>query len=212
MNVRVRMSARARAFAHDRAATARERSFDLAIRCPLAGEHQVENAVTAAVALVRLGIPSRAIEGGIARTEWPGRLEHVSEGPEIILDGAHNPAGARALAAYIDRFYAGRPITLIYGAMRDKAVAEIAGVLFPRAARVIATAPRQPRALSPDVIREIAEHPNLQCAPDIGSALSRIEGETVFITGSLFLVAEARALIRPHAGDDHLLLRPIDSV
>ena len=185
---------------------------DLAIRCPLAGEHQVENAVTAAVALVRLGIPRRAIEGGIARTEWPGRLEHISEGPEIILDGAHNPAGARALAAYIDRFYAGRPITLIYGAMRDKAVAEIAGVLFPRAARVIATAPRQPRALSPDVIREIAEHPNLQCAPDIGSALSRIEGETVFITGSLFLVAEARALIRPHAGDDHLLLRPIDSV
>jgi dihydrofolate synthase / folylpolyglutamate synthase len=185
---------------------------DLSIRCPLAGEHQVENAVTAAVALTHLGIPTRAIEDGIARTEWPGRLECVSQDPEIILDGAHNPAGARALAAYIDRFYANRAITLIYGAMRDKAVEEIAGILFPRAVRVIATAPRQPRALAPEAIREVAGHPDLQCAPDIESALGRIGSGTVFITGSLFLVAEARALIRPHAGDDHLLLRPIDSI
>ena len=96
--------------------------------------------------------------------------------------------------------------------MRDKSVAEIAGVLFPRAARVIATAPRQPRALSPDVIREIAEHPDLQVASGIEAALRMIGDGPVFITGSLFLVAEARSLIRPHASDDDFLLRPVDAV
>ncbi len=67
----------------------------------------------------------------------------MSAHPEIILDGAHNPAGARALAAYIDRFYRDRPVRLIYGAMRDKAVEEIGGILFPRAEQVIVTAPKQ---------------------------------------------------------------------
>ncbi len=108
---------------------------DLRICCPLAGEHQVENAATAAVALLRLGVADRAIESGIAAAEWPGRLERVSLRPEIVLDGAHNPAGARALAAYIRRFYSGRRVRLIYGAMRDKAIEEIGGILFPCAQR-----------------------------------------------------------------------------
>jgi folylpolyglutamate synthase/dihydropteroate synthase len=72
-----------------------------------------------------------AIERGIAATQWPGRLELISTDPEIILDGAHNPSGARALASYMERFYAGRNICLIYGAMRDKAVVEVTGILFP---------------------------------------------------------------------------------
>ncbi|HEY7391093.1 MAG TPA: folylpolyglutamate synthase/dihydrofolate synthase family protein, partial [Bryobacteraceae bacterium] len=71
----------------------------LRIHCPLAGEHQVENAATAAIALLRVGIPVEAIEQGIATAVWPGRLERLSEKPEILIDGAHNPAGARALAA-----------------------------------------------------------------------------------------------------------------
>ena len=126
---------------------------ELLIDCPLAGEHQVENAATAAVALTRLSLAAPDIERGIAAARWPGRLERISEQPEIIVDGAHNPAGARALAAYIDRFYAGRDVTLIFGAMRDKALDEIGGILFPRARRVILTAPNQPRAASPDAIR-----------------------------------------------------------
>src|SRR5580658_6373658 len=134
---------------------------ELRIHCPLAGEHQVENAATAAAALSRLGVSARAIEGGIARTEWPGRLERVSERPEIILDGAHNPAGARALAAYIRRFYSGRCVQLIYGAMRDKAIEEISGILFPCAQQVIVTAPRQARAMDPQALRDLAGHPNL---------------------------------------------------
>jgi dihydrofolate synthase/folylpolyglutamate synthase len=167
----------------------------LNIRCPLAGEHQVENALTAVVALQRLGIPPAAIESGIAAAQWPGRIEHISENPAIVLDGAHNPAGARALAAYIQRFYRGRRITMIYGAMRDKAVAEISAILFPLADRVIVTAPRQSRALAPETLRQISDHPNLTIAPDVESALAMADGDVTFVTGSLFLVAEARAAI-----------------
>src|SRR5262249_55000093 len=135
----------------------------------------------------------------IAHARWPGRLERVSEHPEIILDGAHNPAGARALAAYIRRFYSGRRIHLIYGAMRDKAVDEIGGILFPCAAEVIVTAPRQARALLPEALREIADHPNLRTAGTLEDALALVQDtsseDVIFVTGSLFLVAEARALL-----------------
>ncbi len=171
----------------------------LRIRCPLAGEHQVENAITAAVALVQAGVPGSAIEAGIAAARWPGRLERVSESPEIILDGAHNPAGARALAAYIDRFYSGRRVRLIYGAMRDKAVDEVCGVLFPRAGEVIATAPDQPRALHPEAIAQVSGHSEVRTAPSLRAALDMVRDarpeDAIFITGSLYLVGEALALL-----------------
>jgi dihydrofolate synthase/folylpolyglutamate synthase len=174
--------------------------LDLRIVCPLAGEHQVENAATAAVALTRLGIAEPEIITGIARTRWPGRLERVSQHPEITLDGAHNPAGARALGAYIARFYAGRRVRLIYGAMRDKAIDEIGGILFPHAQQVIVTAPRQARALDPESIRQVAEHRDLRTAANLGEALGMLkddatEEDAIFITGSLFLVAEAREML-----------------
>jgi dihydrofolate synthase/folylpolyglutamate synthase len=167
------------------------------LRCGLAGEHQVQNAATAAIALKQLGVTEAAIRIGLERVEWPGRLERVSEKPEIILDGAHNPAGARALAAYIQRFYSDRAVCLIFGAMRDKAVEEIAGALFPLAQNVILTAPQQARALAPEAIREAIEHPNLRLAAGIGEALELARGsDVVFVTGSLFLVAEARRLLK----------------
>lgn len=171
----------------------------LRIDCPLAGEHQVENAATAAVALVRLGLPDRTIEDGIASARWPGRLEQVSQQPEILIDGAHNPAGARALAAYLDRFYSLRRVRMIYGAMRDKAVDEVCSILFPRASQVIVTAPNQPRSLYPDAILQIAEHPDLRTAPTLRAALDLLQDATsqdaILITGSLYLVGEARALL-----------------
>jgi dihydrofolate synthase/folylpolyglutamate synthase len=176
----------------------------LQIQCSLAGEHQVRNAVTAAVALLQLGASHHAIQAGIAAAEWPGRLERVREHPEIVLDGAHNPAGARALAAYIDRFYAGRCVRLIYGAMRDKAIAEMSGILFPRAQQVVVTAPRQARAFSPEAMLEVSDHPNLTTAPTIESALEQVRNaspaDVIFVTGSLFLVAEARAILEGGAG------------
>lgn len=163
----------------------------LNISCPLAGEHQLENARTAAVALQSIGVPGKAIEAGIASVQWPGRLERIAENPEVIIDGAHNPAGARALAAYVDRFYGGERLTLIYGAMRDKAVEEVAGTLFPRFDEVIVTAPNQLRALAPESLLELVDHPNIRTARCLRDAMAGIH-QTTFITGSLFLVAEAR--------------------
>jgi dihydrofolate synthase/folylpolyglutamate synthase len=163
----------------------------LNISCPLAGEHQVENARTAAIALHALGVSP----AGISKTCWPGRLERVSQRPEIILDGAHNPAGTRALVAYIRRFYNGRRVWIVYGVMGDKAVAEMAGMLFPVAHRVIVTAPANSRAMPPESIPA----PGATVTHTIAEAvalLGRAQPEDViFITGSLFVVGEARALL-----------------
>jgi dihydrofolate synthase / folylpolyglutamate synthase len=169
------------------------------IICPLAGEHQVENAITAALALRALGVSP----AGIAEAHWPGRIEHVSPNPDTILDGAHNPAGARALARYLERFYGGRRIWLIYGAMRDKAIDEVAGVLFPIAAELVLTAPDTPRALRPEALAEFAGRghiePNAEAA--ISYARSHAAAEDVIvITGSLFLVGEARRLFLAPTG------------
>ena len=76
----------------------------------------------------------KAVEQGIASVRWPGRLEKISDRPAVYLDGAHNPAAARELRNFWDENLADRRIILVYGAMRDKAVDEIAGLLFPRAA------------------------------------------------------------------------------
>jgi dihydrofolate synthase/folylpolyglutamate synthase len=169
----------------------------LRIECPLAGEHQLTNALTAAAALELLGVPAPAIESGIGAARWPGRLERVAERPDIFLDGAHNPAGARALAAYIRRFHAGRPVWLVYGAMRDKAVAEMAGILAPTAEVVILTAPGEERAVRPEVLVQLFDHPRARAAASVGEALALARGAppdgAVFVTGSLYLVGEARA-------------------
>lgn len=162
------------------------------IRVPLAGEHQIENAITAALALQSLGFSP----GGIGEARWPGRLEHVSPNPDIILDGAHNPAGARALARYLERFYADRKLWLIYGAMRDKAVEEIAGILFPLADELILTAPDYSRALRPEALQEIAGRGRI--AASIEEAIkmaAAMPDDVMVITGSLFVVGEARALM-----------------
>ncbi len=162
------------------------------ITCPLAGEHQVENARVAAIALAELGVSPE----GIAATRWPARLEHVSEQPEILIDGAHNPAGVRALADYIRRFYLGRRrIWIVYGALRDKAVAEMASVLFPLADRLILTAPANARAMPPEDIPAERAH----ITHSVGEALQLLDQarptDVIFITGSLYLAGEARALL-----------------
>ena len=172
----------------------------LHIGCPLAGEHQVANALTAIAALDLLDVPSAAIEEGIRATRWPGRLERVSERPEVVLDGAPNPASASALARHIQRFYSGRRVWMVYGAMRDKAVGEVAGILFPSAGTIILTAPVHPRAVRPEALAALVDHPDLRTAPTLPDALAVVRreaapGDAVFITGSLFLVGEARALL-----------------
>jgi dihydrofolate synthase / folylpolyglutamate synthase len=169
--------------------TSADTSVDIV--CPLAGEHQVENARVAGVALNQFGVSP----AGIASTQWPGRLERVSERPEIIIDGAHNPAGTRALAAYIRRFYAGRRIWIVYGALRDKAVAEMTSVLFPLADRVILTAPANSRAMPPEDIPASGARITHSIAEAISLLADADPDDAIFIAGSLYLAGEARALL-----------------
>jgi dihydrofolate synthase/folylpolyglutamate synthase len=183
-------------------ASARDCEFTLdsaKYRCPLPGRHQVENAKAAILACRRLGIPVSAIQAGLTAAAWPGRLEFISRNPDFVLDGAHNPAGAAALADYIQEFCADRPVWLVYGAMRDKAIEEVTGQLFPLAERLIVTAPDFPRALRPEAILEVHGHPNATVAATIreaiGIARSAPPEGVVFFTGSLFVVGEARGLL-----------------
>lgn len=169
------------------------------LRCPLAGEHQVENAIAAALALRALGVSP----AGIAEAHWPGRIEHASPNPDIILDGAHNPAGARALAEYLKRFYSRRRLWLIFGAMKDKAVEEVAAILFPLAQKLILTAPTTPRATKPEELLHLSGRG--ETVQNVAAALALIHQrgheedlseDVVVITGSLYLVGEARAALQ----------------
>ncbi len=174
----------------------------IAVSLPLAGRFQVRNAVTAIAAAHLLAergyrIDDGAISRGLAAVRWPGRLERLQERPAIYLDGTHNPAGARELAAFWNEHLPGRRIHLVYGAMRDKAVDEVAGLLFPRAATVILTQSAQPRAISADVLASMTGHlaETFEVIPDPVAALKRAlelaaSDDVVFATGSLFIVGD----------------------
>lgn len=177
----------------------------LALESPLPGRFQIRNALAAATAarlLAERGFPitEDAIARGIAAVDWPGRLERISERPSVYLDGTHNPAGARELVKFWEENFDGRRILLVYGAMRDKAVDEIAGLLFPRAASVILTEPRQPRAISVPLLAEMTGHLARQfmVVRDPAEALVRAvemaaPDDAVFATGSLYLVGDLRS-------------------
>jgi len=174
---------------------------------PLPGRYQLRNALAAAAAarvLARRGfaIDAEAIARGIAQVAWPGRLERFAVRPAVILDGTHNPAGARELVSFWEEQLHGRRVVLVYGAMRDKAVDEIAGLLFPRASVVVLTEPRQPRALSVGALAAVAGHlaerVELHPAPDqaLRRALELAAPEdVVLITGSLYLVGDLRRFV-----------------
>ena len=187
---------------------ARAAPLTLAPRLP--GRFQLRNALAAAATARVLAARSfsasdGSIEVGIGSAHWPGRLEKVSDEPTLYIDGTHNPAGARELLRFWDENFAGRRIFLVYGAVRDKAVDEIAGLLFPRATRVILTEPGQPRAISAALLAEMTGDlaPNYIVEPDPQAALERalaLAGprDAVFATGSLFLVGAWRGLVRKH--------------
>jgi dihydrofolate synthase/folylpolyglutamate synthase len=167
--------------------------------CALPGRHQIENAVAAILACREFGNAPAAIQAGLARARWPGRLEYVSRDPDVVLDGAHNPAGAQALASYIREFCADRPVWIVYGAMRDKAIDEVASQLFPLAHRLILTAPNFPRALRPETVLAAYDHRDAVLTSTVPEAIvvarSAPANAVVFFTGSLYLVGEARALL-----------------
>lgn len=180
------------------------------IETPLIGRHQLRNvalAIAAAEVLSHQGFPitPETIERGIRETSWPGRFQVVraqNGAPEYVFDVAHNPAGAWALRSTLSACYEDRPLTFVFGAMRDKAISEMAEILFPLAERVIATRSDNPRSATPDEIREAAARiaTDIEDAADVPAALGRArslagsEG-VVVITGSIYIVGEAmRAL------------------
>ena len=121
---------------------------------------------------------------------------------EIVLDVAHNPAGAWALRSALSERYGDRPLIFVFGAMRDKAISEMTEILFPLAERVIATRPENPRSASPDEIRQAGSRTGaeIEAVDAVGAALRRAReiaepNSVIVVTGSIYLVGEAmRAL------------------
>jgi len=179
-----------------------DKSFEIAPSLP--GRFQLQNALNAVAAAHLLQnrgfqIPDDAITHGIANTVWPGRLEKLQSSPDVYFDGAHNPGAARELAYFLEQNFSARKIFLIYAALRDKAVDEVAGLLFPHAAEVIFTAPRTSRAVSAAQLAEIAGHhaARFSVVPDAERAFEHALAEAaaqdvIFITGSLYLVGQLR--------------------
>ncbi len=176
----------------------------------LRGRHQRENAAAAVAAveeLRRLGltVPAEAVTEGLAAVKWPGRLEWREGRPALLLDGAHNPAGAQALRAYIEESLDGRRLVLLFGALADKAIAEMADLLFPLADAVVLTRPNQKRAATPQAIAEMAGHlnPCVTERDDPREALRAARGlagpdGVVLVAGSLYLVGEVRQMEFSH--------------
>jgi dihydrofolate synthase/folylpolyglutamate synthase len=184
----------------------------------LRGAHQIGNALVAVRLLeaardAGLLVPGEAIERGLSTVVWPARLEllHV-EGRRVLLDAAHNVDGARALAAYLERWHPERP-ALVVGVMHDKDVEEILAVLLPLTSHVVATQAATPRALPAaelrqrvlalDPVRQVEEDANPVTAVDraLRAAPSVCVAGSIFVAGAVRdgLVARAATTPRPAA-------------
>jgi dihydrofolate synthase/folylpolyglutamate synthase len=182
-------------------------SVPIRLSCPLRGRHQVDNAALAfavleAVDRAGLKVPIEARVRGIRNVRWEGRLEVVSESPRVLLDGAHNPSGAAALAEYLRGLPERRlgKTVLVIGMMRDKKIGPILDRLLPLADEAIFTRPDLPRAAEPGDLAAMAR--SYPCRVSIRAsvseaielALSRLApADLLCISGSLYLVGEAKA-------------------
>lgn len=201
------------------------------LRTPLLGEHGGLNAALAAVAAARLGVPTPAIVQGAAQTRWPGRLEVLPRqglprqgltgqgltgrgltgqgGHRVLLDGAHNPAGARALAQALRPLLAGQGqerLPVIFGAAEDKDLAGVAAELLPLASRVILTrAALSPRAADPARLAALFPGVPLERAETPAQALAalRPEEDLALACGSLYLLGELRPLLLGEQPESH---------
>ncbi|MEP7270237.1 MAG: folylpolyglutamate synthase/dihydrofolate synthase family protein [Acidobacteriota bacterium] len=188
-------------------------SYD--VRLNLRGRHQVGNAATAIHLVEKLaehGLPieTSAIVSGIESVSWPGRLEILKtrSGRDLLLDGAHNPDGARSLRRFLEEEYADRAVTLIFSAMSDKALEEMTQTLFPIVQTVIATRIGNPRAVEPAVIarQELRIGRRVLTAETSVEAMALAETETsvtgiICAAGSLYLIGELRAQLLSSSGE-----------
>lgn len=176
------------------------------LRSGLPGAHQVENACTAlaAVSLLRdrgFDVSEAAVREGLATTHWPGRFERIRtfDGRDLVLDGAHTPASAAALAAALGAEYPNRRAVVVVGVFGDKDPAAILRPLRPFTERVVAAHACGPRAAASTAVAEAARQVGIaaDAALDVATALARARelaqpADLVVVTGSLAVVAEAR--------------------
>jgi dihydrofolate synthase/folylpolyglutamate synthase len=178
--------------------------FDL----PLLGAHQLRNAAVAirAVDLLAesgMAIPPEAVRRGLSTVRWPGRLEHLmlSDGREALLDAAHNPAGAEALASYLKTEAEPRP--LVFAVMRDKDVTGILRALVPVVSALVMTNTSNPRSTAPAVLAGIARQlsPNVAVRsvdrPEEALRLAWEESPRIVVAGSIFLLGDVLEALRP---------------
>jgi dihydrofolate synthase/folylpolyglutamate synthase len=170
------------------------------LRLSLLGTYQPSNALLAVAAARHLGAGEGAIRQGLERVRWPGRFQVIEGDPTLVLDAAHNPAGARALAGSLREHFGGVPLTLIVGVFRDKDAAAILGALGPLARRLILTRVDHPRAAAPEALRRLVPAGVLavEVAPSAAAALALAmtapTTPVVCVAGSVALVGEVLGL------------------
>lgn len=175
----------------------------------LLGKHQIANALTAYLALKALqargiAISDSQILEGIRDTRWPARLEIVSTSPLTLLDCAHNPDGALALADALDTIFSGRKITAVMGMMADKDWRQCARILLPRCSRVFASTVGQARSLEPITLAaEATEYCEATAVNDLRDAIAlarntMAENGLLLVCGSVILAGEARTILREY--------------
>lgn len=172
------------------------------VRLGLRGRHQIENAAVAIRLAELLNIPDTAIVTGLETVKHPGRLELIQHEPAFLLDGAHNPAGCALLRNYLDEF-ALRPLTLVFGAMRDKQLEQMGEILFPCADTLILTTINNPRSATLERLQEVGARfarGRVFTSESSAAALRIARAETlseglICIAGSLYLIGELRPLI-----------------
>ena len=174
----------------------------------LSGRHQRENAAVAVALLDELAragiaVPDDAVRAGLCRAVWPGRLERLRvDGTDILLDAAHNPAGARALAAYLVEI-GWTDVTLVFGALRDKDVRRMLELLTPLCATIVCTTAPTPRAFGAEELAVVATEVAggralVEAVGDPAAALTRARRGRgpVVAAGSIFLIGSLRAILR----------------
>jgi len=182
------------------------RSNYASVKIGLRGRHQADNAATAIEAVELLdesgfAIPRDAIIKGLRDVNWPGRLELIDERPAILLDGAHNPGGAKSLRMYLNEFWHGS-ITLVFGAMNDKDIGRMATELFDVASTIVLTRVKDSRAADSAKLGAAAlrSSRNVIFAETVKQALSWARSVTpaeglICVAGSLHLVGEVKRLM-----------------
>jgi dihydrofolate synthase/folylpolyglutamate synthase len=182
--------------------TARSDYGECRLRLP--GRHQVVNAVVAVRVLESLpDVPPEAVRTALSDVEWPARLEWLTwNGHDILLDGAHNPAGAQALASFLEEMVP-QPVPIVIGVMRDKAAEEIVRALAPRASLFVATAAPTPRAMDPAQLGAVCRAAGVTTVevdePGDAVAMAARHGTPVVIAGSLYLVGHVRGALLTEA-------------